>query len=82
MARKLGSTNRPQFYSYTSEIERKEYVLWVKKNYKKNPKLATWYGDQLFGKAMQPIGNGPEGKEFPTPIYAGLSKHNGDKKGL
>lgn len=57
MARPLGATNRPQFYTYTTEVERKEYAAWVKKNYKKDMKLAVWYGDQLFGKAMQPIGN-------------------------
>lgn len=68
MARPVGTTNRPQFYTYTSEVERKEFVKWVIKNYKKDPQLAKWYGDQLFGKAMQPVGNGPDGKEFPAPI--------------
>lgn len=57
MARKLGATNRPQFYIYVTEIERKEYAKWVKENYKKDPQLAKWYGDQLFGKAVQPLGN-------------------------
>lgn len=55
--RPKGATNRPQFHTYTTEIERKEYVEWVKKNYKKDMQLARWYGDQLFGKAVQPIGN-------------------------
>jgi len=53
MGRPVGTTNRPQFHTYTSEIERKEFVMWVKKHYKKDPRLARWYGDQLFGKAMQ-----------------------------
>ena len=57
MARPVGTTNRPQFHTYTTEIERKEFALWVKKNYKKDSNLAKWYGDQLFGKAVQPIGN-------------------------
>lgn len=55
--RPKGATNRPQFHTYTSEIERKEYVKWVKEHYKKDPQLARWYGDQLFGKAVQPLGN-------------------------
>ena len=59
--RPLGATTRPQFHTYTNEIDRKAFVVWVQKNYKKNPKLATWYGDQLFGKAVQPLGN-DEGK--------------------
>lgn len=57
MARPVGTTNRPQFYTYTTEIERKEFAKWVKKNYQKDPQLAKWYGDQLFGKAPQPIAN-------------------------
>lgn len=56
LGRPKGATNRPQFHTYTTEIERKEYVKWVKENYKKDANLAKWYGDQLFGKAVQPIG--------------------------
>lgn len=62
MARKLGATNRPAFYTYVTEVERKEYAKWVKKNYQNDPSLARWYGDQLFGKAAQPLtgeGGGP-----------------------
>lgn len=57
MARPVGSTNRPQFYTYTTEIERRDFAKWVKENYKNDPQLAKWYGDQLFGKAVQPLGN-------------------------
>lgn len=57
MARPIGATTRPQFHTYTTEIERKEFAKWVKKNYKKDSNLAKWYGDQMFGKAVQPIGN-------------------------
>jgi hypothetical protein len=57
MARPVGATTRPQFYTYTTEIERKEFARWVKKNYKKDSQLAKWYGDQMFGKAVQPLGN-------------------------
>lgn len=80
MARPIGTTNRPQFHTYTSEIERKEFVLWVIKNYKKSPDLAKWYGDQLFGKAMQPNEHsGPLGKPIPilnVPINVPTNNSN------
>ena len=57
MARPVGSTTRPQFHTYTDENDRREFVRWVRENYQKDPQLARWYGDQLFGKAPQPIGN-------------------------
>lgn len=57
MARTKGSTTRPQFYTYTNEKDRKSFVVWMKKNYKTSKDLTKWYGDQLFGKAVQPIGN-------------------------
>jgi hypothetical protein len=57
MSRKLGSTTRPQFHTYVTEIERKDFVKWAVANYKKDSNIAKWYGDQLFGKAVQPIGN-------------------------
>lgn len=69
MARPVGATTRPQFHTYTDENDRKEYVEWVRKNYQKDPILAKWYGDQMFGKAIQPVGNGPDNKEFPIPIF-------------
>lgn len=55
MARPVGSKTRPQFYTYITEIERKEFVAWVKKNFKSDPGLAKWYGEQMFGKAPQAI---------------------------
>lgn len=51
---------RPNFTMYTSEDDIKEFMTWVKENYKKSDKLATWYGDHIFGKAIQPLGN-PDG---------------------
>ena len=57
MARPKGSTTRPQFHTYTDEYDRKAYVKWVKENYQSDPQLARWYGDQMFGKAPQPISN-------------------------
>ena len=57
MARPKGSTTTPQFKNYVTDKQRLAFVAWVEKNYKKNPKLATWYGDQMFGRAVQPLGN-------------------------
>ena len=67
MARPVGSKNRPQFYTYVTEIERVEFVKWVKENFKKDANLARWYGEQMFGKAPQPLTNS-EGGDLPVPI--------------
>jgi hypothetical protein len=64
MARPVGSTTRPQFHTYTTEEDRKEFAAWVRENYKYDPMLAKWYGDQMFGKAVQPIGGHDGGPLF------------------
>lgn len=46
---------RPNFYKFMEPEDVREYMNWVKKNYKKNPRLAIWLGDHLFGKATQPL---------------------------
>jgi hypothetical protein len=51
MARPKGSKNKPQFHTYVDERDRKEFVQWVRENYKTNNDLAKWMGDQMFGKA-------------------------------
>jgi hypothetical protein len=51
--RPKGSTTVPQFRDYVTEGERQAFVAWVLRNYKKNPRLATWVGDQIFSKAPQ-----------------------------
>ena len=48
---------RPNFFKFVTPKDIEDYMKWVLKNYKKNPKLAMWFGDHLFGKAVQPIGN-------------------------
>lgn len=60
MGRPKGATGRPQFHSYTNEVDRKAYVKWVKNNYKDDTALAKWYGDQLFGKATQRLEGDPD----------------------
>ena len=60
MARPVGATTRPQFYTYITEVERKAFVKWIVKNYKKDKELAKWYGDQMFGKATQTLASDPD----------------------
>lgn len=57
MARPIGTPTTPQFRNYVTDKQRAAFVGWVLKNYPKNPKLAMWFGDQNFGKAVQPLGN-------------------------
>lgn len=53
--RPKGSNTVPQFRDYVSDEQRLAFVAWVLANYKKNPRLATWAGDQIFSKAPQPL---------------------------
>lgn len=78
MARPVGSTTRPQFYTYTDETHRKEFVKWVKENYKNDPQLAKWYGDQLFGKAPQPV----EGGDPTRPLYVVVAAESAERYGI
>jgi hypothetical protein len=58
--RKKGSTTVPQFRNYVSEADRKQFVEFILATYMADMRLAVWLGDQLFGKAPQPL-TGPEG---------------------
>lgn len=82
--RPVGTTNRPQFHTYTDENDRKAYVAWVKKNYKNKPDLAKWYGDQLFGKAVQPLANDTDANGAATPLLVRFldAKDNGNTEGV
>lgn len=80
MARPIGTTNRPQFHTYTDENDRKEYVKWIRKSYKRDKDLAKWYGDQLFGKASQPI-TGADGGALILEISEVIAKKNASQQG-
>ncbi len=54
---------RPKITTYWSQKDIEEYFTWLKKSYKKEPTLAKFVGEQLMGKAVQPIGN-DEDKPF------------------
>ena len=51
---KAGSI-RPKFSVYWTIKDIEDYHKWLKKNYKKNPLLAKFVGEQLHGKAPQPL---------------------------
>lgn len=55
MARPKGSKTLYSVANLSSKFDAKEFIDYVRKNYKKNDRLAVWYGDHLFGKAIQPI---------------------------
>lgn len=59
--RPKGSTTRPQLRNFVTEEQIQEFVEYMVENYQKKPELAKWFGDQLFGKAVQPIGNDDRG---------------------
>ena len=55
-------TVRPKFTVYWTQDEIKDYMFWLKENYKSDPQLAKYVGDHLFGKPIQPLtgeGGGP-----------------------
>lgn len=58
----------------------KEFVSWIKKNYKKNPKLATWYGDHIFGKAPQPL-TGADGGPLTIVFDSSFDESSREAKG-
>lgn len=58
---KLGSV-RPKITDFWTQEDIAEYFGWVKENYKKSDRLATWVGDHLLGKPVQPIGNDQTGE--------------------
>lgn len=48
---------RPKITDYWSQDDILEYFTWLKMEYKSQPVLAKFVGEQLMGKAVQPIGN-------------------------
>lgn len=46
---------RPKLTNYWSQEDVQEYFDWLKVSYKKEPMLAKFVGEQLMGKAIQPL---------------------------
>ena len=55
--RPKGSKNKYSIHDYFTKGDVKEFVEFLKSTYMEDPRLMVWLGDQLFGKAVQPIGN-------------------------
>lgn len=53
---KQGSV-RPKITTYWKQSDIDDYFKWLKDAYKKDSILAKFVGEQLMGKAVQPIGN-------------------------
>ena len=53
--RPLGSGNKIKFADFVSDEDRKTFVEFMLSSYMGDMRLATWVGDQLFGKAPQAI---------------------------
>lgn len=51
---KQGSV-RPKITDYWTQDDISDYFVWLKKEYKKQPTLAKFVGEQLMGKAVQPL---------------------------
>jgi hypothetical protein len=53
--RPKGSVTKPRFADYVSAEDRAAFVEFILSTYMADMRLATWVGDQLFGKAPQGI---------------------------
>ena len=55
--KRLGAGRKPgaSFAQMVSPVEKKKFVEFILATYMGDMKLAVWVGDQLFGKAPQPI---------------------------
>ena len=54
-------STRPNFFAFVSPKDITDYLDWVKANYKRDSRLAQWYGDHLFGRAVQPVEGNMQG---------------------
>lgn len=58
---------RPKFTHYWSTDDIQAYFDWLKENYKLSPQLAKFVGEQIVGKAVQPIA-GEDGKPIQIQV--------------
>jgi len=58
--RPKGSGNKRHILDYWEIEDIHEFFQNLKKRYKKSDRLAVWIGDQISGKAVQPIAGDPE----------------------
>ena len=72
--RPKGSTTRPQIRDYFTKEEIEEFVTDLKESAENDPAMKRWLGEQIFGKAPQPISGDDDG----SPIVVKIVKY-GDK---
>lgn len=60
--RPKGTTTTPQFSHYVDKKDIEKFVKHVLTKYQEDPQIAKWVGDQIFGKARQPIDGDFKGK--------------------
>lgn len=75
--RPKGSTNKIRFADFVSAEDRATFVEFMLSNYMGDMRLATWVGDQLFGKAAQAI-TGPDGEALVIKFDPTFKKENGN----
>jgi hypothetical protein len=80
--RPKGSTTVPQFRNYVSDAERKKFVEFILDSYMGDMRLAVWLGDQLFGKAPQPLTGGDGLGPIAIEISEAVAKKNGLKSNV
>jgi hypothetical protein len=65
--RPVGSTNRPQIRDHFTEQDVKDVIELLKTHMVEDMNVLKFVAEQLFGKAMQPVGN-PDG----GPLLEGI----------
>lgn len=53
--RKKGGRDKPHILDYWTPQEVVEFFEHIKKQYKSNDRIAVWVGEQISGKAVQPV---------------------------
>lgn len=79
--RPVGSTNKVRFSDYISAEDKAEFIEFMLSVYKDDMRVATWIGDQLFGKASQAVemtGNIGLTVSFDTSFDASTRKAKGN----
>jgi hypothetical protein len=78
--RPKGSTNKIRFADFVSAKDHATFVEFILSTYMGDMRLATWVGDQLFGKATQAVElGGPDGTAITVQISEAVAKKNGIK---
>lgn len=65
---------RPHITHFWTQKDIENYFKWLKGAYKSKPELAKWVGDQISGKAAQPIIGDPD-----RPLILQIANEVADK---